>query len=99
MKLHLHELAFLVALTTADSVPAQMNSFAKSTKEAEPVKTDTVIFEQRTSAGIEPPPPRREDKDGKPRQQVKPVFIDRKPPLRPVDPRGSVCCQSGTCNC
>ena len=41
----------------------------------------------------------RENKDGEPRRQVKPVFIDKKPPLRPVDPRGPACCQSGICNC
>ncbi len=99
MKLHLRALAFLAALATANSVPAQMNSFAKSNEEAEPVKTDTVILEQRTSAGKKPPPPSRENKDGEPRRQVKPVFIDKKPPLRPVDPRGPACCQSGTCNC
>jgi hypothetical protein len=100
MKRRLQSLAFLVALAMTDGVPAQVNSFARSTEEAEPVKTDAANFEQRTSTGKEPPPPSREDKDGGPGHQVKPVFFDKSPKtLAPVAPGGPGCCQSGACKC
>lgn len=101
MKHRLQALAFLVGIAIAGGVPAQTNSSAKSGEKAKPVKTDAVSYKVKTivdGEGLQPPS--REDIHGVPGDQVKTLSDQGPSPVdAPIDPTGSGCCQSGTCQC